>query len=72
MKKRSFKLELFAAILAALVTAITAFDMVGEKARTVNLVTVVAASLTAGIAIGKVAEKYRNEKKSAQDTSSRS
>jgi len=61
-KQRSIKFELLATLLSAFIVVVSAGDMLGEKARLVNIVAIVAGSIGAGIALGRIAERRRSAK----------
>ena len=57
-------MEVISVILSTFVVAVTGYSMIGEPARLVLVITVIAGSLAAGIAIGGLIERRRQEKKS--------
>ena len=61
-KRSSFKPELFAALISAFIVVVSAMDMIGDKARLVNIVAIVAGGIGAGIALGRMAERHRRDK----------
>lgn len=61
-RKRSFKMEVIAVILSTFVVVVTGISMIGEPARLVLVITIIAGSLAAGIAIGSLIERRRKEK----------
>ncbi len=62
-KQRSINRELFATLLSAFIIVVFAVDMLGEKARMVNIVAIVAGGIGVGIALGRIAERLRSGKK---------
>jgi hypothetical protein len=58
-KQPSFKRELLATLISAFIVVVSAMDMIGDKARPVNIVAIVAGGIGAGIALGMMAERYR-------------
>ena len=67
VKLRSIKFELFAAAISALIVIASAVDMLGEKARLVNIVAIVAGGIGAGIAFGRIAERMQRRKKTTSE-----
>ena len=61
-KQRSFKIELLQVGLALLVVVFYAVDIIGTPLRTVHILTLIAASLTAGIPLGRLIERKKMEK----------
>ncbi len=57
-------MEVVAVILSTFVVVVTGFNMIGEPARLVLIITIIAGSLAAGIATGSLIERRRREKKS--------
>jgi hypothetical protein len=62
-KQRSINRELFVILLSAFIVIVSAVDMLGEKARMVNIVAIVAGGIGAGIALGRIVERLRSGKK---------
>jgi hypothetical protein len=56
LKQPSFKRELFTTLISAFVVVVSAMDMIGDKARLVHIVAIVAGGIGTGIALGRVAE----------------
>jgi hypothetical protein len=66
-KQRSINRELFAALLSAFIVVVSAVDMLGEKARLVNIIAIVAGGIGGGIALGRIAERLRSGTKSTPE-----
>ncbi len=56
-------MEVVAVILSTFVVVVTGYNMIGEPARLVLIITIIAGSLAAGIATGSLIERKRSEKK---------
>lgn len=61
-KQRSFKIELLQVGISLLVVVFYAIDIFGTPLRTVHILTIIAASLTAGIPLGRLIERKKMEK----------
>jgi len=59
-------MELISIILSTFVVVVTGYSMVGELARLVLVLTIIAGSLAAGIALGGLIERRRKEKGAIQ------
>lgn len=59
-KQRAIHRELFATLLSTFIVVASAADMLGEKARLVNIAAIVAGGIGAGIALGRIAERVRS------------
>jgi len=62
-KTRSFKLEVAQIIVSTFVVVVFGLDTIGQPARLVFILTIVAGSLSVGIALGRLIERRRKEKK---------
>ncbi len=61
-KPTSIALDIFQVIISVMVSVIPAADMIGKPARLVIVITIMAASASTGIGIGRLIEKYRIKK----------
>ena len=67
MKKQiPFKVELFQIAVSLFIVVITAMDLIGKPARLVIILTITAASISVGIAIGRLIERKRRDKLDAR------
>lgn len=62
-RQRSLKRELLAALLSTAASLVGALDLIGHPARTVHVLTIFLGGLGAGVALGRIRDRLRTERR---------
>lgn len=67
-RQRSVRRELLLSLVSVAVSLIGAVDLIGHPARTVHVLTIFAGGLGAGVALGRVLDRMRAERRSPHNS----